>query len=96
MNPADICTKECSVGKLKSRLLWWNGPESLLGGKEMWPSQVFLLPKNIDLEEKGSREVVSSVNVNFSGSEVGIGKVIDRGRFSSMNKLVRVTGFMLR
>ena len=62
----------------------------------MWPSQVFLLPKNIDLEEKGSREVVSSVNINFSGSEVGIGKVIDCGRFSSMNKLVRVTGFMLR
>ena len=96
LNPADICTRECSVGKLKSCLLWWNGPEFLLGGKEMWPSQEFLLPKNVDLEEKGSREVVSSVNVNFSGSEVGIGKVIDCGRFSSLNKLVRVTGFVLR
>ena len=96
LNPADICTRECSVGKLESCLLWWNGPQFLLGGKEMWTSQEFLLPKNVDLEEKGSREVVSSVNVNFSGSEVGIGKVIDCGRFSSLNKLVRVTGFMLR
>ena len=67
-----------------------------LGRKEMWPSQEFLLPKNVDLEEKGSREVVSSVNVNFSGSEVGIGNVIDCDRFSSLNKVVRVTGFVLR
>ena len=35
LNPADICARECSVGKLKSYLLWWNGPEFLLGGKEM-------------------------------------------------------------
>ena len=96
LNRADICTRECPVGKLKSCLLWWNRPEFLLGGKEMWPSQEFLLPKNVDLEEKGSKEVVSSVNVNFSGCEVGIGKVIDCGRFSSLNKLVRVTAFVLR
>ena len=37
LNPADICTRECSVGKLKSCLLWWNGPEFLLDGEEMWP-----------------------------------------------------------
>ena len=96
LNPADICTRECSVGKLKSCLLWWNRPEFLLGRKEVWPSQEFLLPKNVDLEEMGSREVVSSDNVNFSGSEVVIGKVIDCGRFSSLNKFVRVTGFVLR
>ena len=62
----------------------------------MWPSQEFLLLSNIDLEEMGNREVVSSVNVSFSGSEVVIGKVIDCGRFSSLNKFVRVTGFVLR
>ena len=96
LNPADICTRGCSVGKLKDYLLWWNGPKFLSGGKEMWPSQELLLSKNADLEEKGSREVVSSVNVSFSGSEVGIGKMIDCGRFSSLNKLVRVTRFVLR
>ena len=68
LNPGDICTRECSVGKLKSCLLW----------------------------QKGNREVVCSVNVNFSGSEVGNGKVIDCGRFSSLNKLVRVRGLVLR
>ena len=96
LNSADICTRECSVGKLKSCLLWWSGPEFLLGEKEMCPSREFLLPKNVDLEEKESRKVVSSANVNFSGSEVGIGKVIDCGRFSSLNKLVQVTVFVLR
>ena len=59
LNPADSCTRECSVGKLQSCMLRWNGPEFLLGGKEMWPSQEFLLPKNVDLEGKRSREVVS-------------------------------------
>ena len=54
------------------------------------------MPKNVDLEEMGNREVVSSVNVSFSGSEVVIGKVIDCGRFSLLNKFVRVTGFVLR
>ena len=68
----------------------------MFGEKEMWPSREFLLPKNVDLEKKGGREFVSNVNVNFSGSEVGIGKVIDCGRFSSLNKLVRVTAFVLR
>ena len=96
MTPADIYARECSVGKLKDCLLWWNEPEFLLGGKEMWPSQELLLQKNVDLEEKGSREVVSSVNVNFSGSEVGIEKVIDCGRFTLLNKFVRVTAFVLR
>ena len=68
----------------------------MLGGKETWLSQEFLLPKNVDLEEKGRREVVSKVNVNFSGSEVGIGNMIDCGRFSSLNELVLVTRFLLR
>ena len=48
------------------------------------------MPKNVDLEENGSREVISSVNINFRVSEVGIGKVIDCGRFILLNKLVRV------
>ena len=81
---------------MKSCLLWWNGPNFLLGEKEMWPSQEYLLSKNVDLEENGSREVISSVKINFRVSEVGIGKVIDCGRFISLNKLVRVTGFVLR
>ena len=44
VNPAEICSRECSVGKLKSCFLWWKGPEILLDGKELWPSQEFLLP----------------------------------------------------
>ena len=37
-----------------------------------------------------------SINVNSCGSEVGVGKVIDCDRFSSLNKLVRVARFVLR
>ena len=55
-----------------------------------------LVAKKCRFRGKGSRKVVSSVNINFSGSDVGIGKVIDCGRFSPLNKLIRVTGFVLR
>ena len=52
--------------------------------------------KNVDLQENGNGEIGSSVNVNFSGSEDDIEKVIDCGRFSLLNKLVRVTRFVSR
>ena len=55
-----------------------------------------IVAKKCRFRGKGSGEIGFSVNVNFSGSEVGIGKVVDCGRFSSLNKLVRVTGFVLR
>ena len=35
VNPADICTRECSVAKLKDCSLWWDGPKFLLVGEEM-------------------------------------------------------------
>ena len=74
-NLADICSRGCSVSKLKVCLMWWNGSGLLLDGKEMWPSQEFLLPKNVDFERKKS-----------GGIETGVGKMIDCGKFSSLKK----------
>ena len=79
---ADICTRKCSFGELKSSLLWWNGPEFLLGGKRCGHHKSSCCQKNIDLEEKRNGEFSSSANVSFCGSKVGVRKLIDCGRFS--------------
>lgn len=79
---ADICTRKCSFGELKSSLLWWNGPEFLLGGKRCGHHKSSCCQKNIDLEEKRNEEFSSSANVSFCGSKVGVRKLIDCGRFS--------------
>ena len=43
----------------------------------MRPWQEFLLPKNVDLEEKRNGVIGSSASVSFCRSEVGVEKVID-------------------
>ena len=35
------------------------------------------VPKNVHLEEKGNGEIGSSVNVSFSGNEVGIDVIVE-------------------
>ena len=70
----------------------------LLDGKEMWPSQDFLLSEEnhldeknmIDIRKESSRESVSGVK------NVGVGEVIDIGQFSSLEKLLRVNGYGMR
>ena len=74
LNAADICTRKYSVGKLKICLLWWNGPEFLLGGKDMWPSQEILLPKNVDLEEKEAGRLVLVLTLILAEVKLVLGK----------------------
>ena len=96
LNPADICTREFSVKRLKECLLRWNGPKFLLVGEEIWSSLDFLLSEDKDLEENvndSCRE--SSANVR-SVENVGVGEVIDISRFSSLEKLLRVTNYVMR
>ena len=73
LNPADICTRECSFKRLKECPLWWNGPMFLLVEERMWPSQDFFLSEDKDLEENvvdPCRE--SSINVSgVENAEVG-------------------------
>ena len=58
----------------------------------MWPSQDFLLSEDKDLDEENVVDSCRESSINVSGVEnVGVGEVIDIGRFSSLEKLLRVT-----
>ena len=68
----------------------------MLVGEEMWPSQDFLLSEDKDLDENVVDPCKES-SINVSGVEnVGVGEVIDIGRFSSLETLLRVTGYVMR
>ena len=67
LNPTDICTRKCSVHKLKSCFAVVERTRIFVGR----------VPKNVDLEEKGNGEIGSSVNVSFSGNEVGIDVIVE-------------------
>ena len=97
LNPADICTRECSLKRLKKCSFWWNGPKFLLVGEEMWPSQDFLLSEDKDLDEENVVDSCRESSINVSGVEnVGVGEIIDISRFSSLEKLLRITGYVMR
>ena len=58
--------------------------------------QVFLLPGNKELE-KNVVESSGECSVNSSGTQnVGVGEVIDIGWFGSLEKLMKVTGYVVR
>ena len=68
----------------------------MLVGEEMWPSQDFSSSEDKDLEENvvdTSRE--SSISID-GVENVGVGEVIDIGRFSSLEALLGVTGYVMR
>ena len=68
----------------------------MLVGEEMWPSQDFSSSEDKDLEENvvdTSRE--SSISID-GVENVGVGEVIDIGRFSSSEALLGVTGYVMR
>lgn len=39
LNPADLCSRGCSVKRLESDKPWWNGPSFLQGDQADWPAQ---------------------------------------------------------
>ena len=90
INPADISTRESSGMKIGENNMWWFGPSlpHKAPVSSVIPVQVNLV--NLEMEKE---EVVSQVNAD---SAICIGKCIDVERFSSLQKLLRVTAFVLR
>ena len=72
--------------------LWWLGPEWLRGPKESWPERQEIEETPESTEEQ-KKVAVSTVKVSET---VSIENVIDVHRYSSREKLVRVTAWIQR
>jgi transposase InsO family protein len=87
LNPADDLSRGISVHEMNGR--WMNGPSFLRKNSDEWPTEV----------EKASPEI-PEVKVNkplFALVQPAVkGFIIDASRFSSWQKLCRVTAYCLR
>ncbi|GFR23824.1 integrase catalytic domain-containing protein [Trichonephila clavata] len=91
-NPADFITRGLSVKNLKKCDAWWNGPHWLHQPEENWPKIEVkgVEEKNLELRRKSEKTIqnqcILEPNVH----------VLDLKKYSSLNKVLRVTAWILR
>ena len=72
---------------------WLKGPQFLLSDCKDWSSETFLLSeKEAKLEERVVKTWIFSVVVESKG----IGEVLDCSKFYSLDKLLRITSYLVR
>lgn len=86
-NPADLATRGISSGDLINNSLWWQGPLvlQLFSGEMSLPSTI---PTDVDLEER--------INIATSFIPCQEQQTDLLNKYSSYNKLLRVTALVLR
>ena len=91
-NPAGFLTCGISAEQLQSSSLWKHGPQWLLS-ESQWPhwklSQVLHLSLSQSLQEENPSD--DSVPTQFPEEKMGIHRVIDISRYSTLPKLVGAT-----
>ena len=90
-NPADLSTRFNSLKSFRFNSLWWEGPSYLKEDCSHRPLEKII---SSDLTHQEERSGSHSLFVNHGVR--GIGKVIDCCRFSSFERLLRVTSYVLR
>ena len=92
LNPADVGTRPVSLENIDLDF-WLKGPQFLLSDCKDWPSQTFLLSeKEAKLEERVVKISIFSVVVESKGT----GEVLDCSKFSSLDKLLRITSYLVK
>ncbi|XP_065886729.1 uncharacterized protein [Dysidea avara] len=88
-NPADLATRGKSLSELLQST-WWNGPSWLTKPQNQWPE--YNVP-----EANPQAEMKSEVkNEIIFEAKLMVGQDIDAERFSSLQKLLRTTAWILR
>ena len=91
-NPADLGSRGILASKLQGNPLWWGGPKWLSSVDRDWPSSA-----KIDVTDE-SREEEKKATVLFANvQEVrGIDKVVSIEKYSALEKLLRITAWVIR
>jgi len=91
LNPADLPTRGMAASELTDSKLWKEGPEFLKEDETVWPSR---LP-NVT-SDKDDLEVNKTARAHISTIQVLQDFPPDPSNFSNFQRLVRVTGWVLR
>ena len=92
INPADIASRNTNPSKLVNNSLWWNEPNFLITEQLEIPNQDNFSTTE-DTEKQNDVVVVGVVKEKIGE---GIDEVIDRSKFGSLEKLLRVTCIVRR
>ncbi|XP_074652910.1 uncharacterized protein LOC141907195 [Tubulanus polymorphus] len=88
-NPADVLTRGCTASELRCNRLWWEGPEWLrTGDHPKWSAESTLL--NVQLP------VLEEVGKNIEPEKIGIDQIIDARDYSDLNRLFRISAWVMR
>ena len=94
-NPADIPTRGIAASGLENDELWCNGPRWLKTSEENWPENANL--QKVPLEAMEELKSIDFPVINLSvTSDVKLEILIDSHRFSSFDKLLRITAWVKR
>ena len=90
-NPADIASRGIECPKIVDNRIWWKGPLFLQQDYTEWPKFEFAPSQEPDVN--------SSVNTFITVSETssnGLQELINCNNYSNINKLIRVTAYVLK
>lgn len=87
-NPADCASRGMSPSDLEQHALWWNGPMWLKLSEKEWPI------KSIQPSSEVELRAVSYIILNSSTNCCENDQLLEK--YSSIKRLIRVTGFCLR
>ena len=99
LNPADLPSRGVSGERLSSNSLWWNGPSFLKLTEDKWPmSEVPPTSKIVEAElvKNPMPSTHAMVTSNIQVPTVNLEEIIQCTKFSTFNKLMRVTAYVLR
>ena len=92
-NPADILSRGARASTLKGNSLWWKGPEFICKPPECWPT----IDNNENTDTFDFDTDCEPISVNLAiAHKVCLNELIPVERFSELNKLFRVTAYVLR
>ena len=90
LNPADICSRGCSLRELLKSSWWLNGPDFLRRPEAEWPAEPAMneIENAADLEKRRIARTCLSLEDKTP--------IIEPGKFSDWRKLLRVTAWVRR
>ena len=98
-NPADIGTRGESPVHLKENPLWFHGPSRITESQDSWPDQLNS-KQLIDTDpQEFAEELRNEPTVNLFTKQlqtVNLENIIEISAYSSLSKLLRVTGLIVR
>ena len=93
-NPADLQTRGITAVQFKESSLWINGP-TWINDEESWPKWTPNLKSEISMLTT-TQDAQNTVIIDSTSPKNGISRIIDITRFSSLQRLLRVTCYVIK